>query len=282
MASNDEPDIKATLGHLRAGIAATFANAVMTATIERLSFLAGAVILFLSFFQVSVKWFSIAPTSKGGALAAGISLMVAGALWGVVVAPRVLRRSSGEASDAISAAAKGGRAPEANDREFMFKVFDLAMPAAFVKRIKSDGTPSAGDAVDILHNSRYFRFQDSPGTKALPDSPRYAKIWMDHRAGDVLAEKCGRSIQVEYPGFAYENGELRPILTFKTKIDHGPNSYIVGWYVPIDLKGVRPDADRLQLAHEVDQVKFRVVLAEDKQKGMTAQLGAAVKDNLRG
>jgi hypothetical protein len=282
MASNHDPEGITAFSHLRAGITATLANALATATIERVLLLSGVTIFFLSIFRVNFSWFSIAPIiSNRGALIAGVCLMVGGILW-AVVAPHLLHRSSAETFDSVSAAGKSGRAPEAFDREFMFKVFDLAMPAAFVKRIKSDGAPTGGTAVDILHNSRYFRFQDSPRTTALPDSPRYTKIWMDHREGDRLAEKSDRSIQVEYPGFAYENGELRPILTFKTKIDHGPNSYIVGWYVPIDLEGVPPDADRLQLDHEVDQIKFRLVLAEDKQKGMTAQLGEAVKDSLRG
>jgi hypothetical protein len=97
-----------------------------------------------------------------------------------------------------------------------------------------------------------------------------------------VALRDGTSIQLEYPGSKI-NGMLRPILTYKSSFTHGTNSYIVGWYVPIDnLDEIPPDVDRVHLCQEIDQVKFRLALASDKKSALTAELGEAVKDALIG
>ncbi len=216
------------------------------------------------------------PRSRQVSLAIGLIFVV-----GSVAFFLYKRREKEKASRILQEIAPDTKLPpEAYDPAFMMKVFSLGMPPAFVKRVGSEMGSTGSEAEDILYSSRYVRFQDSPDTARIPKAPDFYKIWRDHHAGDERAIEHRTSIQLEYPG-RYVHGELRPILTFKRHFTHDNKSYIVGWYLPIDcLEEIAPGADRLYLRQEIDQVKFRLSLTNDKNRALTAMIGDAVKDSL--
>jgi hypothetical protein len=161
---------------------------------------------------------------------------------------------------------------EAMDAEFLFKAFYLGMPPAFVKRVRPGTDGSGHEAFDIIFSRQLDRFQDSDETSPV-GSDRRALIKADHRTGDDAAIEHGRSRQVELPD-SYVDGDLFPILTCKTRFEHGGGTYIVGWYVPIELPKL-PEAGELVVKEEARQMLFRPVAAS---RGAHVVVGAALSE----
>jgi hypothetical protein len=244
------------------------------------SFLLGGMIVFVCVVQQIGDYEFQFVGSRYLDLAVGLIFVSIGIIWSWVSA-RANRRKIEESHRKLQEIGPDRELPpEAYDLDFMMKVFYLGMPPAFVKRVHSEVGSRGPAAEDILYSKRFVRFQDSPETVRLADTPRYDKIWQDHRVGDERALNDGTSIQLEYPG-SMVSGTLRPILTYKSSFTHGTKSYVVGWYVPIDrLDDIPPGVDRVHLRQEIDQVKFDLSFAKDDSTGLTAELGKAVRDAL--
>lgn len=210
----------------------------------------------------------------------GCTLLAGGIIW-TLLSVRANNRTADELRRSLDIASDGELPDEAYDLDFMTKVFYRAMPPAFVKRVDWEGPPSEPVAADILYSKPYVRFQDSIDTDPIADNARLEKIRKDHRIGDYHALQDGVSIQLEFPA-SRVRGKLRPILTCKSSFKHRTKFYIAGWYVPIDLDGISPDIDTLYLSEEIDQIKFRLSLAKDESEALTAEVGQAVRDAIRG
>jgi hypothetical protein len=167
---------------------------------------------------------------------------------------------------------------EARDAEFLMKVFYETMPAAFVKRrVASSG--SDREFENILWSKDLVRFQDARQTEPVgPGDELHRLILDDHAHGDRMAQS-GTSIQIEFPR-SYVNGRLRPILTFKRSFEHGDQTYVAGWYVPIEGTDIPVDAESISLRDEVDAVRFRLAIAEPGD-GIEASIGKAVRSRRR-
>jgi hypothetical protein len=163
---------------------------------------------------------------------------------------------------------------EATDVEFMFKVFYLAMPPAFVKRFEPPVEGASREAFDIMYSREFDRFQRSGLTRRVSDDHRYRMIKNDHRRGDQEALEHGSSMQVEFPD-SYVDGQLSPILTYKRKIEHKGETYIVGWYLPVTLPEGVTGGEFLTVREQVGQAVFRPTVAK-KDKGLRVALGGAV------
>jgi hypothetical protein len=118
-----------------------------------------------------------------------------------------------------------------------------------------------------------LRTARGPAKTSLVGSDRRALIKADHRTGDDAALEHGRSWQVELPD-SYVDGDLFPILTCKTRFEHGGGTYIVGWYVPIELPKL-PEAGELVVKEEARQMLFRPVAAS---RGAHVVVGAALSE----
>lgn len=188
--------------------------------------------------------------------------------------PVLQARSKHRKLEAISP--EGNLPPEAHDVEFLLKVFYLAMPPAFVKRISprdSDSDPAIGQ--DILFSKQLVRFQDSKSTRKMPLDARSKLVKADHQHGDELALANDRSVQLELPD-SYVNGKLRPIMTYKASFEHNGQTYIAGWYVPVETASIPKGAETVCLREEIDQVLFRLSLAKDGA-GSRVSVGKAVE-----
>jgi hypothetical protein len=207
-------------------------------------------------------------------------ILLAGGIFWTLRSVRASNRETDQLRRSLDIGSDGDLPEEAYDLDFMMKVFYRAMPPAFVKRVDCDAPLTEPAAMDILYSKPYVRFQDSPDTTPVADDVRAKKIRQDHRTGDYRALRDGTSIQLEFPASRVK-GKLRPILTCKSSFKHREKSYVAGWYVPVDLDGISPDVDRLHLSEEIDQIKFRLSLSKDESEALTAEVGQAVKDEMR-
>ena len=164
---------------------------------------------------------------------------------------------------------------EAMDVEFLFQVFYLCMPPAFVKRFGPPGPDGSRTAVDILFSRELDRFQRSGLTQEVGDDERHRAITADHDEGDQLALKRGTSLLIELPT-SYVDGRLSPILTYKTSFTFKGDAYIAGWYLPIDLPENRRASEALTIRDEVGQPLLRPVIVREGQ-GVRVPLGAAAR-----
>jgi hypothetical protein len=202
----------------------------------------------------------------------GLALCLIGLVGPLLEARRSLRNLKGLQSG-LEYHGPGRDLPaEALDPAFLFKVFYLSMPPAFVKRVDPADHTAKRQTTDIIFSRQLDRFQDSDQTTPV-SSDRRSVIRADHRRGDDAALQSGRSRQVELPD-SYVDGELFPILTCKTRFAHNGATYIAGWYVPIEL----PEAPEgnLVVKEEVRQLLFQPVLAA---KGAHIPVGKAIKNS---
>jgi hypothetical protein len=161
------------------------------------------------------------------------------------------------------------------DVEFLFQVFYLCMPPAFVKRFGPPGPDGSRKAVDILYSRELDRFQRSGLTAEVSDDGRHRAITADHDEGDSLALSRGYSLLIELPT-SYVDGRLSPILTYKTRFTYKDQTYVAGWYLPIDLPDNRRTAEALTIKDEVGQPLLRPVPVKDGQ-GLRVPIGATAR-----
>ena len=164
---------------------------------------------------------------------------------------------------------------EAMDVEFLFQVFYLCMPPAFVKRFGPPAADGSRTAVDILYSRELDRFQRSGLTQEVDDDERHRSITDDHDEGDRIALKRGASLLIELPT-SYVDGRLSPILTYKTRFTFKGETYVAGWYLPIDIPESRRNAEALTIRDEVGQPVLRPVVVREGQ-GLRVPVGTAAR-----
>jgi hypothetical protein len=174
---------------------------------------------------------------------------------------------------------QGDYDPIVLDRTFMLKVFQEAMPPAFIKREPPDGQiPETG--LKHIFESQALREVEDATDDISSSSPRFKQIVADHIAGDKAALAQHRSYSLEFASYL-ASGQETPILTFKTRIQHEGSRYIVGWYIPVQLDKY-PDGDSLLLEEETRRlIKFRLARAQGKG-GCKVKVGDAFKSGVPG
>jgi hypothetical protein len=145
-------------------------------------------------------------------IAAGWALVGFGALMFVLTRGFVQRRVPWRVSSKV----------DVHD-PFWVKVFD-SLPPAFIKEYPHDR--------HIVDNSALRVFQGEKPSEILEDDQ--ARITKDHEAGDTKTATKGASVQLELSD-AFPGKHPRPILTFKKRVKHDGRTFIVGWYVPVEL-----------------------------------------------
>jgi hypothetical protein len=162
---------------------------------------------------------------------------------------------------------------EASDVDFMFNMFYLAMPPAFVKRIDDyDHDAGTFSSHDIMYSKAFDRFQGPNNLVRHTDTVK-DQVAQDHHDGDKRALEKGRSYQIEYP----PNYRL-PILTMKLAFTHKNRRYIAGWYIPIDAGSVSTEKNSAFLKVVRDQAKMRPSIA---RQGVEDYIDAAIGHALR-
>jgi hypothetical protein len=129
--------------------------------------------------------------------------------------------------------------------------------------------------VDILYSRELDRFQRSRQTTTVSDGSGQSVIQADHARGDDRALREQWSVQLELPD-SYVRGRLFPILTYKTRFEHKGRTYIVGWYVPVELSSLDDDTTSLCLREEIGQILFRLARAKDGE-GSQVAVGEALR-----
>ena len=230
---------------------------------------AGIFSVLAAFVRRIGDWELVTEGSQLLVLGVGAALMVIGLVGPVVSSRRMTRSLSGYRIDGKPLPA------EAMDLEFLFQVFYLCMPPAFVKRFGPPGPDGSRKAVDILYSRELDRFQRSGLTAEVSDDGRHQAITADHDEGDALALSRGFSLLIELPT-SYVDGRLSPILTYKTRFEYKGQAYVAGWYLPIDLPENRRAAETLTLKDEVGQPLLRPVLVKEGQ-GLRVPIGATAR-----
>jgi hypothetical protein len=230
---------------------------------------AGIFAVLAAFVRKVGSWELVTEGSQVLVLAVGAVLMTIGLAGPLVESRRMGRSLAGYRLDGKPLP------PEAMDVEFLFQVFYLCMPPAFVKRfgpMRPDGTR---EAVDIIYSRELDRFQRSGLTAEVGDDVRHRTIMADHVRGDQEALARGASLIVEFPT-SYVDGRLSPILTYKTAFTYKNQTYVAGWYVPVELPADHRGAEVLTVRDEVGQPVLRPALVREGQ-GLRVPVGAAVR-----
>jgi hypothetical protein len=201
---------------------------------------AGIFSVLAAFVRRIGDWELVTEGSQLLVLGVGAALMVIGLVGPAVSSHRMTQSLSGYRIDGQPLPA------EAMDVEFLFQVFYLCMPPAFVKRFGPPGPDGTRRAVDILYSRELDRFQRSGLTAEVADDVCHRAITADHDEGDALALSRGYSLLIELPT-SYVDGRLSPILTYKTRFTYKGQTYLAGWYLPIDLPDNRRTAEALTL-----------------------------------
>ena len=229
---------------------------------------AGIFGVLAAFVRKVGSWELVTEGSQALVLGVGAVLMVIG-LSGPVVESRKMSKSlAGYRLDGKPLPA------EAMDVEFLFQVFYLCMPPAFVKRFGPPRPDGSRVAADILFSRELDRFQRSGLTQDVEDE-RHRAITADHDEGDAQALNRGFSLLIELPT-SYVDGRLSPILTYKSAFTYKGETYIAGWYLPIDLPENRRAAEALTIRDEVGQPVLRPVVVREGQ-GVRVPIGAAAR-----
>ena len=164
--------------------------------------------------------------------------------------------------------------PEANDVDFVFKMFYNAMPPAFVKRVDNyDGPDSDFDSGDIFFSKAFDHIQKAVTEANRNYKDELAVLAVDYREGDRAVLRDGRSSQLELPPTV---GRRRlPILTMKTRFEYKDKYYIAGWYLPVDL-GEVPLQSEVWLKEAYGQPFLRLLPETSDTSGVQVQLGEAL------
>jgi len=164
--------------------------------------------------------------------------------------------------------------PEANDVDFVFRMFYNAMPPAFVKRVTNYDDPDGDfESVDIFFSKAFDHIQSAVTEKNSNFRDELAVLANDYREGDRAVLRDGQSHQLELPPTA---GRRRvPILTMKTRFEYRDKYYIAGWYLPVDLGGVTRESD-VWLQEVYGQPFLRLLAEPSDTRGIRVQVGDAL------
>lgn len=144
------------------------------------------------------------------------------------------------------------------DPEFWRAVFEAA-PPMFVKECvpDEDGRLRVRSDKHFVENSATRLFQ-KPGVTSAVDSAGREAIRSDHRKGDEIALESETCCQLESCDTFGIQAE-KQIVTFKRRVQVRDQSFIVGWYVPVDLPAKTPDGETLLARELKHQVVFGLV-----------------------
>ena len=233
----------------------------------------GLLLLLASFIQ-QLGSFKMAttPGSQGTMRIFGAVLVAVALIAPLVGAQRRSREREGSTPYPLP--------PEANDLDFMFKLFYNGMPPAFVKRVHEyDESTKAIRANDILYSKAFDRFQAAPElAEVTQGDDESSVVHHDHSAGDLRAvEVEGRwSMQFELPpSFRV------PILTVKTSFVHRGRLYVAGWYVPVDRQAVVGGGEELQVRDVNGLPKLKPIKETRGDDGITVYVGEALRQPLK-
>ena len=166
--------------------------------------------------------------------------------------------------------------PEANNLDFMFRLFYVGMPPAFVKRVDEyDRSTQTVRSHDILYSKAFDLFQAAQELREVQqEGAEVDLVHEDHLAGDRRALANGQrwSMQFEYPPALQV-----PILTVKTSFEHKGHQYIAGWYVPVDRQGIAKGAPTMQLRQVNGLPRFKPMPETRPDDGVTAQIGLCLQ-----
>jgi hypothetical protein len=230
---------------------------------------AGIFAVLAAFVRRVGSWELVTEGSQFVVLGVGAVLMGIGLAGPVIESRRMSRSLTGYRLDGKPLPA------EAMDVEFLFQVFYLCMPPAFIKRVGPPGPDGTRRAVDIVYIRELDRFQRSGLTQEVSDNLRHRAIKADHDQGDQLALSNGSSVMVEFPT-SYVDGRLSHILCTKTAFTYRDQAYIAGWYVPVDLPESRRATAAVTLRTEVGQPVLRPLVVKEGQ-GLRVPVGAAAR-----
>lgn len=216
----------------------------------------------------------IGPWQISGRSSVEETALIGGMLSAFAVGWRVLRRRSLSRRESRLVLRWPGRfrsdIPDVVfDHEFLLKLFLIGMPPAFVKE---EGRQSKME--HVFGNNAFFRFQQPPDAAVVGEGRR-KEIVADHEVGDLAALTQGWSCQVEVSD-TLAGGHERVILTTKTKIPHLGKNYVVGWYVPVDVRQPLPDSE-MCLEDEMDQVRYKLIVARPGQ-GLDVRVAESLRD----
>lgn len=158
----------------------------------------------------------------------------------------------------------------ARDRELLLKIFEKAMPPAFVKEYSSEQA-----APHIMQSDALVRYQRSPETELMPPGGRRAVIKRDHLAADKRTLEEGYARQLEFTDMVSGDRE-RLILTEKTRIEHEGRCYIAGWYVPVERPRQLPADSKLCLKSDFHQIVYKLATAKPGE-GTLVHIGEALR-----
>jgi hypothetical protein len=164
--------------------------------------------------------------------------------------------------------------PEANDIDFVFRMFYHAMPPAFVKRVSNyDGPDSDFKSEDIFFSKAFDHIQKAVTEANLNYKDELEVLAVDYRDGDRAVLRDERSRQLELPPTV---GRRRlPILTVKTRFEYKGKYYIAGWYLPVDLGEVTL-APEVWLKEMYDQPFLRLLAETSDTSGLQVHVGDAL------
>jgi hypothetical protein len=149
--------------------------------------------------------------------------------------------------------------PAEDKPEFWHDVFD-SFPPAFIKRVEigRDGK-ARGESPHVADNQAFSSFQGPNVAGERKDEER-TLITGDHRRGDELAVLNERSCQIEASD-TYGMHSSSQIVTFKRRIEYEGQTYIVGWYVPVEMTDAMDDTSEVWVRELGQMPVFRLVPA---------------------
>lgn len=152
--------------------------------------------------------------------------------------------------------------------EFWLQVFE-AMPPAFIKEHPIDA--------HVADNQALRTFQGHKARSPLDSTELHTLINADHRQGDSIAAATGSSVQLEFSDqFSTKYPQL--ILTFKTRVEFGDRTFIVGWYLPIEAAGPLSSREVAEVKKRGEQVLFQISASDPgKESPFLINIGKAVR-----
>jgi hypothetical protein len=161
------------------------------------------------------------------------------------------------------------------DATFLLDLFYQAMPPAFVMELDLEPTDpkKIRSTRHIIRNAAFLDVQRD--SEFLPASLRN-RARRDYNEADERALNGGRSWQLEVADHLADDHEPRSILTTKTIMRRDGKSYIVGWYVPVELHPP-PKASEMLLKRETRQVVFRPVPARTGE-GIAVHIASTLRE----
>jgi hypothetical protein len=154
--------------------------------------------------------------------------------------------------------------------DFWEQAFEALPFPAFVKEFPED--------VHVKDSDSLKTFQGEKPTEELVESDLAARIQQDHRQGDEIAARAGRSVQLELTDKVL-TWEPRAILTLKSRVKYGKRKFVVGCYVPVRLPS-RSDlssADSLKVAECGGQIVFPCPSTADGENHILVMIGKSLQ-----